>query len=120
MQRLEQNIAEVRGQLRGEILRVVGTIDADYRGALRNEREIQTAMDEQRAQSRNLGDQMVQYSLLRRDVDTSRELYTALLTRLKETQISWRSSPRTSRSWTAPRSRSQPSSPRGLTLLMAR
>ena len=88
MQRLEQNIAEVRGQLRGEIVRVVGTIDADYRAALRNEREIQTAMDEQRALSRKLGDQMVQYSLLRRDVDTSRELYTALLTRLKETQIS--------------------------------
>ena len=88
MQRLEQNIAEVRSQLRGEIARVVGTIDADYRAALRNEREIQTAMDEQRALSRKLGDQMVQYSLLRRDVDTSRELYTALLTRLKETQIS--------------------------------
>ena len=88
MQRLEQNIAEVRGQLRGAIARVVGTIDADYRAALRNEREIQTAMDEQRALSRKFGDQMVQYSLLRRDVDTSRELYTALLTRLKETQIS--------------------------------
>ena len=77
MQRLEQNIAEVRGQLRGEIARVVGTIDADYRAALRNEREIQTAMDEQRGLSRKLGDQMVQYSLLRRDVDTSRELYRA-------------------------------------------
>ena len=45
-------------------------------------------MDEQRTLTRKFGDQMVQYSLLRRDVDTSRELYTALLTRLKETQIS--------------------------------
>jgi capsular exopolysaccharide synthesis family protein len=88
MQRLEHNITEVKRQLRSEITRVVEGLDADYRAALRHEREIEKAMDEHRALARQLGDQMVQYSLLRRDVDTSRELYTALLTRLKETQIS--------------------------------
>ena len=36
----------------------------------------------------SLGDHLVQYNILRRDVDASRELYTSLLTRLKETQIS--------------------------------
>lgn len=88
MQRLEQNIAEVRRQLRAEINRVVEALDADYRSAIRNERELQKALDEQRELARRLGDQMVEYSLLRRDVDTSRDLYTSLLTRLKETQIS--------------------------------
>ena len=89
MQRLEQNIAEVREQLRSEITRVVGTHrrglpggPAQRAGARRRR------WTEQRGLARQLGDQMVQYSLLRRDVDTSRELYTALLTRLKETQIS--------------------------------
>ena len=42
----------------------------------------------QRAQASSLGDHLVQYNILRRDVDASRELYTSLLTRLKETQIS--------------------------------
>jgi len=88
MLRIQQNAAEVREQLRSEINRILDSLDAEYRSALRNERELQVSMDQQRNLARRLGDQMVQYSLLRRDVDTSRELYTALLTRLKETQIS--------------------------------
>jgi capsular exopolysaccharide synthesis family protein len=88
MQRLEQNIAEVRRQLRAEVRRVIESLDADYRAALRSERELQKGLDDHRVLARRLGDQLVQYGLLRRDIDTSRELYTALLTRLKETQIS--------------------------------
>src|SRR5262249_3419190 len=87
MLRLQQNAAEVREQLRAEVKRGLASLEADYRAALRNERELRVSMDQQRNLARRLGDQMVQYSLLRRDVDTSRELYTALLTRLKETQI---------------------------------
>jgi len=88
MQRLEQNIAEVRRQLRTEITRVVEALDADYRASLRSEQELEKAVSEHRSLARRLGDKMAEYSLLRRDVDTSRELYTSLLTRLKETQIS--------------------------------
>jgi capsular exopolysaccharide synthesis family protein len=88
MQRFEQTIAEVRRQLRTEITRVVEALDADYRAALRSEQELEKAVSEHRSLARRLGDKMARFSLLRRDVDTSRELYTALLTRLKETQIS--------------------------------
>src|SRR4029079_16651652 len=45
-------------------------------------------MESQRDRAMQLGDQMVQYNILRRDVDSSRELYAGLLTRLKETHIS--------------------------------
>jgi polysaccharide biosynthesis transport protein len=88
MQRIEQNVAEVRRQLQGEITRVVESLDADYRAALRNEQELEKAVGDHRSLARRLGGQMAEYNLLRRDVDTGRELYTALLTRLKETQIS--------------------------------
>ncbi len=88
MRRLEQNIAELRGQIRSEIRRVVRAVEADYRAALQNERQIEKSMDVQRTKAMRLGDHLVQYNILRRDVDASRELYTSLLTRLKETQIS--------------------------------
>lgn len=88
MVRLDRNIAEVRGQLRAEVNRVVGALRADSSAALRKERELQRALDQQRSLARRLADQMAEYKLLRRDVDTNRELYTSLLTRLKETQIS--------------------------------
>jgi capsular exopolysaccharide synthesis family protein len=88
MLRVERNIAEVRRQLEAETSRVVEGLDADYRAALRTERQIEKTMTEQQGLARRLGGKMAEYRLLRRDVDTSRELYTALLTRLKETQIS--------------------------------
>lgn len=58
------------------------------RPARRNEQELEKALDQHRALARRLGHQMTEYNLLRRDVDTSRDLYTALLTRLREAQIS--------------------------------
>jgi polysaccharide biosynthesis transport protein len=87
MQRMEQNIAEVKRQLAAETNRVVEGLDADYRAALRTERQIEKTMAEQQGLVRQLGGKMAEHRLLRRDVDTNRELYTALLTRLKETQI---------------------------------
>ena len=88
MQRLAENIAEVRQQLRAEVQRFVESVRREYLAALQNETEIQKLLDEQRAQARKLDGQMARYNLLRREVDTSRDLYAALSTRLKETQVS--------------------------------
>jgi succinoglycan biosynthesis transport protein ExoP len=88
--RLEQlglSIAEVRSQLAAETERIVNGIETDYRAAHLNERRLQQELDQHRDLVRRLGDKMVAYTLLRRDVDTNRELYTTLLTRLKETGV---------------------------------
>ncbi len=87
MQRLEQNIAEVRRQLQAEVRRVVEALHTEQRAAEANERAIEKNLDQQRGLARQLVMQMSDYQFLRREVDTSRDLYTALLTRLKETQI---------------------------------
>jgi capsular exopolysaccharide synthesis family protein len=88
VRRLDQSINELRAQIHGEVLRVTKGLEADYHASLQNERQLEQSMDVQRARAMQLGDQMVQYNILRRDVDANRELYTSLLTRLKETQIS--------------------------------
>jgi capsular exopolysaccharide synthesis family protein len=88
MRRLEQNISELRSQIQSEVRRVAKALDADHRAALQNERQIEKSMEELRARAMRIGDHMVQYNILRRDVDASRELYTSLLTRLRETQVS--------------------------------
>src|SRR6185437_15320348 len=77
MQRLAESIAEVRKQLRAEIQRFVESVRGEYQAALQNENEI-----------RKLAGEMARYNLLRREVDTNRDLYTALSTRLKETHVS--------------------------------
>ena len=88
MQQLAEKIAETRHQLRVEIDRAVAALQADYQAAVRTEREIEVALTQQRKLARGLSDSMAEYSLLRREVDTSRELYASLLGRLRETQIS--------------------------------
>ncbi len=88
MQRLAESIAEVRRQLHTEIQRFVEAARGEYQAALQNETEIRKLADEQRAQARKLDGQMARYNLLRREVDTSRDLYSALSSRLKETQVS--------------------------------
>jgi capsular exopolysaccharide synthesis family protein len=88
VRRLDQNISELRAQIHAEVERVTKGIESDYHAALQNEHQLEQAMDAQRARAMQLGDQMVQYNILRRDVDANRELYVSLLARLKETQIS--------------------------------
>ena len=88
MQRLAESIAEVRKQLRAEIQRFVESVRGEYQAALQNENEIRKLVDGQRGLARKLDGQMARYNLLRREVDTNRDLYTALSTRLKETSVS--------------------------------
>jgi capsular exopolysaccharide synthesis family protein len=88
MQQLAQKIAESRRQLQAEISRAVDSLQTDYQAAARTEREMEAALVQHRSLARRLSGRMADYNLLRRDVDTSRDLYAALLNRLRETQIS--------------------------------
>ena len=88
MQQLTHKIAEARRTLRTEIDRAVQALHAEYEAAARNERELEAALTQQRQVARGMSESMAQYNLLRREVDTNRDLYSALLARLRETQIS--------------------------------
>jgi capsular exopolysaccharide synthesis family protein len=88
MEQLKRSIAELRRQLGDEVRRILNGLEHEYQAALLTERQLQQAVDSHQALARKLGDQMPQYSVLRRDVDTNRQVYMALLTRLKETQVS--------------------------------
>ena len=88
MQQLAEKMAETRQQVRVEIDRVVAALQTDYQTAVRTERELEVAVTHQRKLARGLSDSMAEYSLLRREVDTNRELFASLLGRLRETQIS--------------------------------
>ena len=88
MQQLNEKIVETQRHLQGEVERSVQALQTDYDSAVRYEREIEAAVARQHRLARGLSESMAEYNLLRRDVDTSRDLYAALLARLRETQIS--------------------------------
>ena len=88
LQRLGENIAQIRRQLREEVRRVVEATRSEYSSALQNETELRKLMDEQQGRVKTVEAQMAGYNLLRREVDANRELYATLASRLKETRIS--------------------------------
>jgi succinoglycan biosynthesis transport protein ExoP len=81
-------IQEVRARLATEKQNIVAGLEREYRAAALSEEQLRKAVEEQRALTRRLGDRVATYNLLRREVDTNRELYSALLARLKETGVS--------------------------------
>jgi succinoglycan biosynthesis transport protein ExoP len=88
MRQLEDNIGEIERRIGDETEKIVRSLQAEYLAAQRTEESLRGAVESQRRLARQLGDQMVRYNLLRREIDTNRELFTSLLTRLKETEVS--------------------------------
>ena len=88
MEQLQRTITELRAQLSREGVRILDGLDADFRAAVRAEHQLEKAIDGHQQLAKTLGAKLPQYSVLRRDVDTNRQIYISLLTRLKETQVS--------------------------------
>ena len=78
--RLDEN----RRRLSGEIDREIKSIEAGYAAASNKETNMRAAMDEQKRATLSLKDSAVQYAILAREVDTNKQLYDGVLSRLKE------------------------------------
>lgn len=85
--KLQAAIGEVEARLNAATAKVVGGIQMQYREAMEKENELQAEMNRSRAETLNLNDAAAQYAILQREVDTNRELYNAVLTRIKDVAI---------------------------------
>ncbi len=81
---LRARIDETRRRMTAEIDREVKSIEAGYAAASNKESQLRAAMDEQKRTTLNLKDSAVQYAILAREVDTNKQLYDGVLSRLKE------------------------------------
>ncbi|HLW71088.1 MAG TPA: polysaccharide biosynthesis tyrosine autokinase [Candidatus Binataceae bacterium] len=85
--KLRAQIAAVELRLKAAIGEVVNGIQSQYREAAEKENELQAEMGRQRVETLNLNDAAAQYAILQREVDTNRELYNAVLTRMKDVAV---------------------------------
>lgn len=84
---LNAELATTRRQLDLEIRSVVDGIKAAYREAVAKERQLEAETGKQRQLSLSLNDAAVRYAILQRDVETNRELYEAVLRKMKDVGI---------------------------------
>lgn len=85
---LNSQLKQVQASERQEIDKLGGHIKTDYLAASQRESMLSAALDGQKQAANKLNENAIEYSLLKRDVDTNRQLYEGLLQKLKEASVS--------------------------------
>ena len=88
MAKIDAQIREMQARVAAMINSKVGELQSQFEEADEKYNRIKKEMDQQRQETLNLNDSAAQYSMLQRDVDTNRELYNAILTRIKDVEMS--------------------------------
>jgi polysaccharide biosynthesis transport protein len=85
---IQSQIDEIAASLREERQRAADRMVNDYSAAVRRENLLWKALDDQQKQVNLIAEKSVQYNILKREVDTNKQLYEGLLLQLKEAGVS--------------------------------
>lgn len=83
MQQMHGQIEEISKQIIAEETDIRAGIHAEYESALRQEQMLATQLTELKGEALDLQNRSIQYNVYKREVDTNRQLYDALLQRYK-------------------------------------
>lgn len=84
---LNDKLASVEEQIATELRKAGERAQNDYQAALGREKLLRDSLEDQKRQANKLNESAIEYSILKRDVDTNRQLYESLLERLKEAGV---------------------------------
>jgi succinoglycan biosynthesis transport protein ExoP len=85
---INNQLKEIDTQLLAETKKIGGKIKGQYMAALQRENMLHDALEKQKQEANKLNESAIEYSLLKRDLDTNRQLYEGLLEKLKEAGVS--------------------------------
>jgi len=87
LNQLNNQLKEIEAEIQSELRKAVAKIRGEYNTALQREQMLHEALDKQKQEANKLNESAIEYSLLKRDVDTNRQLYEGLLEKLKEAGV---------------------------------
>ncbi|HLI34624.1 MAG TPA: exopolysaccharide transport family protein, partial [Terriglobia bacterium] len=85
---IQRQIKALQKQLDRKKAAIIENIVQEYKSAEHRVKYLQQAIDQQKRTMTALNQKLVQYNILKRQVDSNRELYQGLLQRMKEAQVS--------------------------------
>jgi succinoglycan biosynthesis transport protein ExoP len=88
MKQIQSQIDRVQQLLKQEREQAAHHLAAEYLAAVRREALVRQAFEEQQRQANLVAGKSVQYNILKREVETNKQLYENLLQRLKEAGVS--------------------------------
>ena len=81
---LHSQLLQLNDSIQSEIKTLATRAENDYLAAKQSEDMLRRAFETQKAEANRLNDKAIQYTILKREVESSRTLYDDLLTKLKE------------------------------------
>jgi exopolysaccharide transport family protein len=84
---LNSQLKEVSSQIQLEMRKVVSRVRSDYLTAQQRESMLRAALEKQKQEANQLNESAIEYSQLKRDVETYRTLYEGLMQKLKEAGV---------------------------------
>lgn len=84
---LNSQIKEIDAQIQVEMRKIAGRLRGDYLAAVQHENMLHAALEKQKQEANQLNESAIEYSLLKRDVESYRSLYEGLLEKLKEAGV---------------------------------
>ncbi len=84
---VSNQLAQVQTSILQENSKIGSRLKRDYETAMQREKLLQAALDQQKQEANKLNERAIQYNLLKRDVETNRQLYEGLLQKLKEAGV---------------------------------
>src|ERR1700681_2251186 len=84
---LNNQLKEIDHQLQSETNKAVDHLNGRYQAALQRENMLRESFEKQKQEANKLNESAIEYSLLKRDVDSNRTLYEGLLEKLKEAGV---------------------------------
>ena len=88
MLRVQSAIQTSQMKLDGEIAKVVQGVRTEYQAARAQEQSLASALDNQKGEALAMNRKAIDYGVLERDVESSKQIYQSLLQRAKETGVS--------------------------------
>jgi polysaccharide biosynthesis transport protein len=87
VEELNQQLLAIQEDIKTEMARLAEKYDREYRAALERERLLREALDRQKNEANKLNESAIEYSSLKREVESNRELYESLLQKSKEAGV---------------------------------
>jgi polysaccharide biosynthesis transport protein len=81
---LQKQLSQLDDSIHAEITTLATRAQNDYLAAKKSENMLRSSFESQKAEANRLNDKAIQYTILKREVESSRTLYDDLLTKLKE------------------------------------
>ncbi len=85
---LNTQLKEIDAQILAETRKVAAKIRGQYMAALQRENMLHDALEKQKQEANKLNESAIQYSVLKRDLESYRQLYEGLMEKMKEAGVS--------------------------------